>query len=95
MKNFLKTIDKIKETQGAVFENKTFEELQKNETEEVQKLTPSERIGYLIEMYEKERIKLIDILKPYLQKQEYAQAKEHQDRLSHIGEFIAQLKLIK
>jgi len=66
-----------------------------NEIEEVQKLTPVERIGYLIEMYEKERIKLIDILKPYLQKQEYAQAKEHQDRLNHISEFIAHLKLIK
>ncbi len=63
--------------------------------EEVKKLTPIERIGYIIEMYEKERERLIEILKTYYQKQEYAQAKEYQDRLNHISEFIAQLKIIK
>lgn len=65
------------------------------ETERVKKLTPIERIGYIIKMYEKERESLIEILKPYYQKQEYAQAKEYQDRLNHITEFIAQLKIIK
>lgn len=64
-------------------------------TLEVKKLTPTERIGYVIDMYEKEREKLIIILKPYYQKQEYAEAKEYQDRLNHINEFIAQLKIIK
>ncbi len=49
----------------------------------------------LIELYEKERERLIVILKPYYQKQEYAQAKEYQDRLNHINEFIAQLKILK
>lgn len=62
--------------------------------EEIKKLTPIERIGYIIEMYEKEREMLIEILKPYYQKQEYAQAKEYQDRLNHITEFIAQVKII-
>lgn len=64
-------------------------------TEEVKKLTPIKRISYIIEMYEKERERLIEILKPYYQKQEYAQAKEYQDRLNNISEFIAQLKIIK
>ncbi len=68
--------------------------MKENETLEVKKLTPIERIGYIIDMYEKEREKLIIILKPYYQKQEYAQAKEYQDRLNHITEFIAQLKII-
>lgn len=93
-KNFLQIIDEIKQKHGSIFENKTYEELQ-NETKEVKTLTPIERIGYLIEMYEKERERLIEILKPYYQKQEYAQAKEYQDRLNHITEFIAQLKIIK
>jgi len=70
-------------------------EMKENETLEVKKLTPIERIGYIITMYEKEREKLIISLKPYYQKQEYAQAKEYQDRLNHITEFIAQLKIIK
>lgn len=94
MKSFLEVIDQIKQKHGSIFENKTYDELQ-NKTEEVKKLTPIERIGYIIEMYEKERERLIEILKPYYQKQEYAQAKEHQDRLNHISEFIAQLKIIK
>lgn len=94
MKSFLEVIDQIKQKHGSIFENKTYDELQ-NKTEEVKKLTPIERIGYIIEMYEKERERLIEILKPYCQKQEYAQAKEHQDRLNHISEFIAQLKIIK
>jgi len=64
-------------------------------TENVKKLTPIERIGYIIDLYEKERERLMVILKPYYQKQEYAQAKEYQDRLNHITEFIAQLKIIK
>jgi len=46
-------------------------------------------------IYEKEREKLIIILKPYYQKQEYAKAREYQNRLNHITEFIAQLKIIK
>ena len=62
---------------------------------DVKKLSPIERIGYLIEMYEKEREKLMVILKPYYQKQQYAEAKEYQDRMNHITEFIAQLKIIK
>lgn len=94
MKNFLKAIDQVKEKHGSIFENKTYEEL-KSETLEVKKLTPIERIGYLIEMYEKERERLMVILKPYYQKQQYAEAKEYQDRMNHINEFIAQLKLIK
>lgn len=65
------------------------------ETLEVKKLSPIERIGYLIEMYENERERLMVILKPYYQKQQYAEAKEYQDRMNHITEFIAQLKLIK
>jgi hypothetical protein len=94
MKNFLESIDNIKENKGAIFENKTYEELQ-NETLEVKKLTPIERIGYIIDMYEKERERLMLILKPHYQKQEYAKSKEYQDRLNHISEFIAQLKIIK
>ena len=62
---------------------------------DVKKLSPIERIGYLIEMYEKERERLMVILKPYYQKQQYAEAKEYQDRMNHITEFIAQLKIIK
>jgi hypothetical protein len=62
---------------------------------QVQTITPIERINYLIELYEKEREKLKVILKPYYENQDYAQAKEYQDRLNHISEFIAQLKLIK
>ncbi len=69
--------------------------MKEKETLEVKKLTPIERIGYVIDMYEKEREKLIVILKPYYQKQDYAQAKEYQDRLNYITEFIAQLKIIK
>ena len=69
--------------------------MKEKETLEVKKLTPTERIGYIIDMYEKEREKLIIILKPYYQRQEYAQAKEYQDRINHITEFIAQLKIIK
>ena len=94
MKNFLKAIDQVKEKHGSIFENKTYEEL-KSETLEVKKLSPIERIGYLIEMYEKERERLMVILKPYYQKQQYAEAKEYQDRMNHITEFIAQLKIIK
>lgn len=94
MKNFLETIDQVKQKHGSIFENKTYEELQ-NETLDVKKLSPIERIGYLIEMYEKERERLMVILKPYYQKQQYAEAKEYQDRMNHITEFIAQLKLIK
>jgi hypothetical protein len=94
MKNFLKAIDQVKEKHGSIFENKTYEEL-KSETLEVKKLSPIERIGYLIEMYEKERERLMVILKPYYQKQQYAEAKEYQDRMNHITEFIAQLKLLK
>lgn len=74
--------------------DENYEVRQKN-TEIVKTLNPIERIGYIIEMYEKERERLIEILKPYYQKQEYAQAKEYQDRLNHISEFIAQLKIIK
>lgn len=73
----------------------TVADLLKSETLEVKKLSPIERIGYLIEMYEKERERLMVILKPYYQKQQYAKAKEYQDRMNHITEFIAQLKLIK
>lgn len=69
--------------------------MKEKETLEVKKLTPTERIGYIIDMYKKEREKLIIILKPYYQRQEYAQAKEYQDRINHITEFIAQLKIIK
>ena len=94
MKNFLKAIDQVKEKHGSIFENKTYDEL-KSETLEVKKLSPIERIGYLIEMYEKERERLMVILKPYYQKQQYAEAKEYQDRMNHITEFIAQLKLLK
>lgn len=94
MKNFLETIDQVKQKHGSIFENKTYKELQ-NETLDVKKLSPIERIGYLIEMYEKERERLMVILKPYYQKQQYAEAKEYQDRMNHITEFIAQLKLIK
>lgn len=94
MKNFLKAIDQVKQKHGSIFENKTYEEL-KIETLEVKTLSPIERIGYLIEMYEKERERLMVILKPYYQKQQYAEAKEYQDRMNHITEFIAQLKLIK
>lgn len=94
MKNFLKAIDQVKEKHGSIFENKTYEEL-KSETLEVKKLSPIERICYLIEMYEKERERLMVILKPYYQKQQYAEAKEYQDRMNHITEFIAQLKIIK
>lgn len=94
MKNFLETIDQVKQKHGSIFENKTYEELQR-ETLEVKKLSPMERIGYLIEMYEKERERLMVILKPYYQKQQYAEAKEYQDRMNHITEFIAQLKIIK
>jgi len=93
-KSFLQTIDQVKQKHGSIFENKTYEELQR-ETLDVKKLSPIERICFLIEMYEKERERLIEILKPYYQKQEYAQAKEYQDRLNHITEFIAQLKIIK
>lgn len=94
MKNFLEAIDNVKKKHGSIFENKTYEELQ-NETLKVKKLSPMERIGYLIEMYEKERERLMVILKPYYQKQQYAEAKEYQDRKNHISEFITQLKLIK
>ncbi len=94
MKNFLETIDQVKQKHESIFENKTYEELQR-ETLEVKKLSPMERIGYLIEMYEKERERLMVILKPYYQKQQYAEAKEYQDRMNHITEFIAQLKIIK
>lgn len=94
MENFLEAIDQVKQKHGSIFENKTYEELQ-NETIDVKKLSPIERIGYLIEMYEKERERLIVILKPYYQKQQYSEAKEYQDRMNHITEFIAQLKIIK
>jgi len=93
-KSCLKAIDQVKQKHGSIFENKTYEEL-KSETLEVKKLSPIERIGYLIEMYEKERERLMVILKPYYQKQQYAEAKEYQDRMNHITEFIAQLKIIK
>lgn len=93
-KSFVENIDSFKDKHGAIFENKTYEELQR-ETLEVKKLSPMERIGYLIEMYEKERERLMVILKPYYQKQQYAEAKEYQDRMNHITEFIAQLKIIK
>lgn len=49
----------------------------------------------IIELYEKERKMLKETLTPLYQKQEYAKAKEYQDRLNHINEFIAQLKTIK
>jgi len=71
-----------------------YKELQE-ETEEVKKLEPIEHIGYLIEIYEKEREKLKIILKQYYEKQEYSQAKEYQDRMNYISEFISQLNLIK
>ena len=93
-KTLAEKIDSFKDKHGAIFENKTYDEL-KSETLEVKKLSPIERIGYLIEMYEKERERLMVILKPYYQKQQYAEAKEYQDRMNHITEFIAQLKLIK
>jgi len=53
------------------------------------------KINSLIELYEKEREKIKVILNTHYQKQEYAQAKEYQDRLNYINEFIAQLKIIK
>lgn len=58
------------------------------------KLSVNDKIIYLIELYEKERQKLIDIIKPYLQRQEYSLAKEYQDKLNSINEFIGQLKII-
>lgn len=61
---------------------------------EIKKLSVNEKIFYLIELYEKERQKLIDIIKPYLQRQEYSLAKEYQDKLNSINEFIGQLKII-
>ena len=64
--------------------------------------SPFERITKLknrkdsiIEFYEKERQQIKETLKPFYEKQEYAKAKEYQDRLNHINEFIAQLKTIK
>ena len=61
---------------------------------EIKKLIVNEKINFLIELYEKERQKLITIIKPYLQKQEYSIAKEYQDKLNSINEFIGQLKII-
>lgn len=61
---------------------------------EIKKLSINEKIGFLIELYEIERQKLIAIIKPYLQKQEYDLAKEYQDKLNSINEFIGQLKII-
>ena len=61
MKNFLKAIDQVKEKHGSIFENKTYEEL-KSETLEVKKPSPIERIGYLIEMYEKDRPVLCNVI---------------------------------
>ena len=54
----------------------------------------NEKIIFLIELYEKERQRLITVIKPYLQKQEYGLAKEYQDKLNSINEFIGQLKII-
>ena len=61
---------------------------------EIKKLSVNEKISFLIEIYEKERQKLIAIIKPYLQKQEYSLAKEYQDKLNSINEFIGQLNII-
>ena len=61
---------------------------------EIKKLSVNEKIIFLIELYEKERQRLITVIKPYLQKQEYGLAKEYQDKLNSINEFIGQLKII-
>jgi hypothetical protein len=60
----------------------------------IKKLRLNEKITFLIELYEKERQKLTTVIKPYLQKQEYSLAKEYQDKLNSINEFIGQLKII-
>ena len=44
---------------------------------EIKELSVNEKISFLIELYEKERQKLITVIKPYLQKQEYGLAKEY------------------
>jgi len=63
---------------------------------------PFDRIKHLLSrrdeiilLYEAEKDRLKKILKPYYESQHYAKAKEHQDELNRINEFILHLKRIK
>ena len=49
----------------------------------------------VILMYEAERDRLKKILKPHYESQYYAKAKEYQDQLNRVNEFIIHLKRIK
>jgi hypothetical protein len=63
---------------------------------------PFDRITHLLSrrdevvlMYEAERDRLKKVLKPYYESQHYAKAKEYQDQLNRVNEFILHLKRIK
>jgi|JI10StandDraft_1071094.scaffolds.fasta_scaffold496763_1 hypothetical protein len=52
-------------------------------------------LNQVLSIYEAEKNKLIKKLKPYYKEQEYAKAKQFQDKLNLINEFIKHLKIIK